>query len=173
MSKFLKLRVHLESPAYSTTYLKSIVGPASKLHITILVIEREPSDVNLTCGFEYSWRNISTTSCVCHHYIGWEGSIKLLISAEKLILIFQNFHLEQFYFESVSYPLILVVWRDGWQEDDLLSKQLQFWWSQTKTFRLEQTSVVSNKLSLSGLSSKLVLTSWNTTILTFRCSFKI
>ena len=83
MSKFLKLRVHLEGLAYSTTYLKSIVGPASKLHITILVIEREPSDVNLTCGFEYSWRNISTTSCVCHHYIGWKGSIKLLISAEK------------------------------------------------------------------------------------------
>ena len=32
--------------------LKSIVGPASKLHLTILVIKREPSDVNWTGGFE-------------------------------------------------------------------------------------------------------------------------
>ena len=63
-------------------YLKSIVGPASKLHITILVIEGEPSDINLTGGFEYSRRNISTPSLVGHHDVSWESSIKLLISAE-------------------------------------------------------------------------------------------
>ena len=67
-------------------YLKSIVGPASKLHITILVIEGEPSDVNLTGGFEYSRRNISTPALVSHHHVGGESSIKLLISAKKNVL---------------------------------------------------------------------------------------
>ena len=64
-------------------YLESIVGPASKLHITILVIEGEPSNVNLTSGFEYSRRNISTPALVGHHHVGGESSIKLLISAGK------------------------------------------------------------------------------------------
>ena len=64
-------------------YLKSVVGPASKLHITILVIEGEPSNVNLTGGFEYSRRNISTAAFVRHNHVGWESSIKLLVSAEK------------------------------------------------------------------------------------------
>ena len=63
-------------------YLKSIVGPASELHITILIIEGEPGNVNLTSGFEYSRRNISTPTLVGHHHVGWESSIKLLISAE-------------------------------------------------------------------------------------------
>ena len=63
-------------------YLESIVGPASKLHITILVIEGEPSNVNLTGGFEYSRRNISTAAFVRHNHVGWESSIKLLVSAE-------------------------------------------------------------------------------------------
>ena len=65
-----------------SSYLKSIVGPASKLHITILIIEREPSDVNLTGGFEYSRRNVSTAALVRHNNVGWESSIKLLVSAE-------------------------------------------------------------------------------------------
>ena len=64
-------------------YLKSIVGPASKLHITILIIEREPSDVNLTGGFEYSRRNVSTAALVRHNNVRWESSIKLLVSAVK------------------------------------------------------------------------------------------
>ena len=63
-------------------YLKSIVGPASELHITILIIEWEPSNVNLTSRFENSRRNVSTTSCICHHDIGWECSIELLIGTE-------------------------------------------------------------------------------------------
>ena len=73
-------------------YLKSIVGPASELHITILIIEWEPSNVNLTSRFENSRRNVSTTSCICHHDIGWECSIELLIGTENLILmiLFQN-----------------------------------------------------------------------------------
>ena len=64
-------------------YLESIICPASKLHITILVVEGEPSDINLTGGFEYSRRNISTPSLVGHHDVSWESSIKLLISAVK------------------------------------------------------------------------------------------
>lgn len=38
-----------------SSYVESVVSPASKLERTILVIEWEPSDVNLTGGFEDSW----------------------------------------------------------------------------------------------------------------------
>ena len=40
-----------------SSYVESVVSPASKLERTILVIEWEPSDVNLTGGFEDAWRN--------------------------------------------------------------------------------------------------------------------
>ena len=38
-----------------SSYVESVVSPASKLERTILVIEWEPSDVNLTGGFEDAW----------------------------------------------------------------------------------------------------------------------
>ena len=64
-------------------YLETIIRPTSKLHITILVIEGEPSNVNLTGGFEYSRRNVSTAALVRHNNVRWESSIKLLVSAVK------------------------------------------------------------------------------------------
>ena len=39
------------------TYIESVVGPATKLQVAILIIERKPCDVNLTGRFEYSCRN--------------------------------------------------------------------------------------------------------------------
>ena len=37
-------------------YLETIIRPTSKLHITILVIEWEPGDINGTGGHEDPWR---------------------------------------------------------------------------------------------------------------------
>ena len=36
----------------SVTHLEAIVGPAPELHLAVLVIKREPGDVNLTRGLE-------------------------------------------------------------------------------------------------------------------------
>ena len=72
------------------SYLESVVRPATKLHITVLVIERKPGYVNLTRGLEYSWGNVGATPRVSHNYIGWECPIKLLICAEKYVKIMQK-----------------------------------------------------------------------------------
>ena len=63
-------------------HVKPVVSPTSKLDRAVLVVEGEPSDVNLTGGFEYSRRNIGTPTLVSHHHVGWVGSIELLVSAE-------------------------------------------------------------------------------------------
>ena len=39
-------------------YLKSIVRPAAKLHLTVLVIEGEPGDVDLAGGLEHAGRDV-------------------------------------------------------------------------------------------------------------------
>ena len=64
-------------------YLKSIISPATKLHITILVIKREPRDVYLTCGLEYPRWYVCTSAFVSHNHVGRKCPVKLLISAEN------------------------------------------------------------------------------------------
>ena len=58
------------------TYIKSIVGPASKLHVAVLIVKWKPGDVDLTCRFEYTRRDIGTSTIACYNNIGWIGSIK-------------------------------------------------------------------------------------------------
>ena len=74
-------------------YLKSIICPASKLHITVLVIKREPCDVNLTRGLENTRRNVGTAPSISHHHIGREGAIKLLISTATISVKFFHFYI--------------------------------------------------------------------------------
>ena len=73
-------------------YLESIICPASKLHITVLVIKREPCDVNLTRGLENTRRNVGTAPSISHHHIGREGAIKLLISTATISVKFFHFY---------------------------------------------------------------------------------
>jgi hypothetical protein len=61
-------------------YLKAIVGPTTKLHVTVLVVEREPGDINFTGGFEYSWWDVGTAPCIRHHHICWISSIEGFVS---------------------------------------------------------------------------------------------
>ena len=70
------------------THLEAIVGPASKLHITVLVIKREPRDVDLTRGFENTRRYVGTASCVCHYHVGRKSPVKLFISTESEYFLF-------------------------------------------------------------------------------------
>ena len=75
-------------------YLETIIRPTSKLHITILVIEWEPGDINGTGGHEDPWRedldlvgvveecycvtwwNVSAEPLVGHHHVGRVGRVK-------------------------------------------------------------------------------------------------
>ena len=74
-------------------HLESVVRPASKLHLAVLVVEGEPGDVDLTRGLEDAGGYVGAASHICHHNIGRERSVKLLIRAEKKIInVFQIFY---------------------------------------------------------------------------------
>ena len=60
--------------------LESIVGPGSELEVTTLVIEWEPSDVNLASGLEYSRRNIEHGAIRGGNNIGLKCTVKSFIS---------------------------------------------------------------------------------------------
>ena len=56
--------------------LKSIIGPAPKLHLTVLVVKREPGNVDGTAGFEYPGRNVGTQSRAGHHHVRLVGGVE-------------------------------------------------------------------------------------------------
>ena len=57
-------------------YLKTIIGPTSKLHITILVVKWEPGDVDRAAGHEDAGWDVGAKSLVGHHYVGRVGRVK-------------------------------------------------------------------------------------------------
>ena len=70
-------------------HLKPIVGPAAELHITVLVIEGEPGDVYLAGGLEDARGYVGAAAPIRHHHVGWEGPIKLLVSAANITMTSQ------------------------------------------------------------------------------------
>ena len=71
----MKLFIFL-SQCFAHNYLKPVVGPTSELHLTILIIEGEPSDVDLTGGHEDARWDVGALSLVGDHHVGWVGSVK-------------------------------------------------------------------------------------------------
>ena len=70
-------------------HLKPIVGPAAELHITVLVVEGEPGDVYLAGGLEDARGYVGAAAPVCHHHVGGEGPVKLLVSAANITMTSQ------------------------------------------------------------------------------------
>ena len=79
------------------TYLESIVGPAPKLHIARLIVERKPlvrigitsnkselipGDINFAAGFEDTRWDVGAGPLVCHHHVGVVGPVKSFIRTE-------------------------------------------------------------------------------------------
>ena len=64
------------------THIKPIVCPAAKLHLAVLVIKREPSDVNLTGGLEDAWWDVGALPITCDHHISLISSIKSFTGTE-------------------------------------------------------------------------------------------
>ena len=46
------------------THLESVIRPAAKLHVAVLVVEGEPSDVDLAGGLEDAGRNVGAHTCL-------------------------------------------------------------------------------------------------------------
>ena len=84
----------------SDSNLKSIIGPAPKLHLTVLVVKWEPSDVNWTGGFENTWiirfyslevlrikkcftgRDVGALASTGHHHVGLVSRVERFAGTE-------------------------------------------------------------------------------------------
>lgn len=50
-------------------YLIAVIGPATELHVTVLIVKGEPSDVYLACALEDTRRNVQATAVVFDHNV--------------------------------------------------------------------------------------------------------
>ena len=58
------------------SHLKPVICPASKLHLTVLVVEGKPGDVDLASRHEDAGGDVRAFPLRCHHHICWIGPIK-------------------------------------------------------------------------------------------------
>ena len=65
------------------THHKAVVGPRSELHGTLLVVEREPGDVDLAGAFEDAGRDVIATAVVAHHHVRLVSVVKSLVCTTK------------------------------------------------------------------------------------------
>lgn len=61
-------------------YLKSVVGPTSKFHITFLIVERKPRDIDLARTFEYARRYEHAAAVTVHHDVGRVRTVETFVS---------------------------------------------------------------------------------------------
>ena len=63
--------------------LEPVIRPASELHLTVLVVEGEPGDVDGAGGEEDAGGDVRAEPVRGDHHICWVGSVKSLAGAEK------------------------------------------------------------------------------------------
>lgn len=61
-------------------YLVSVIGPATELHVTMLVIKGEPRNVYLACALEDTWRHVLAATVMSDHYVSMVGPVETLVS---------------------------------------------------------------------------------------------
>lgn len=61
-------------------YLIAIIGPATKLHVTVLVIKWEPRNVYLACALEDTRRDVQAAAVMFDHNVCLECPVETLIS---------------------------------------------------------------------------------------------
>lgn len=62
--------------------MRAIIGPAPKLHITVLIIKWKPRDVYLARAHEYTGWYIQTRAVVSYHHVRVVGTVELFVSTE-------------------------------------------------------------------------------------------
>ena len=63
----------------TVVYLVAVVGPGSELHVTVLVVKGEPSDVYLACALEDARRDVQATAVMRDHHVCLERPVETLI----------------------------------------------------------------------------------------------
>lgn len=61
-------------------YLVAVIGPATKLHVTVLVIKGEPRNVYLACALEDTGRDVQAAAVMSDHNVCLESPVETLIS---------------------------------------------------------------------------------------------
>lgn len=82
---FLNTLIYFFIFGFDNSYLKSIVGPTTEFHVTILIIKWKPRDVYLACAFEDTRGHVQTATVMLDNNICVVRSIESLIRA---IIIF-------------------------------------------------------------------------------------
>lgn len=68
------------------TYLQPVVRPTPKFHFAFLIIERKPGDIDFTCAFKYTRRQVETTAVIADYDVGRVSPVKTLVSAGTIFL---------------------------------------------------------------------------------------
>lgn len=72
-------------------YLVAVVGPGSELHVTVLVVKGEPSDVYLACALEDARGDVQATAVMRDHHVCLVRPVKTLIRTSV-------FHIRSYFF---------------------------------------------------------------------------
>ena len=79
----------------SKQHLESVVGPTSKLHLTVLVVEGEPGDVDGAGGEEDARGDVGAEAMGGDHHVGRVGPVESLTGAEKTTTFGLNLNSDQ------------------------------------------------------------------------------
>ena len=65
-------------------YLESVVGPRSEFQLALLIIEREPGDVDLAGAAEDAGRDVIAAAVAAHHHIRLVRAVEFLIGTFQM-----------------------------------------------------------------------------------------
>ena len=69
----------LPKACFQAIYHAAVVGPAAEFHLALLVVEREPSDVNLASTLEDAGRDVGAATVVADDGVGLESVVESFV----------------------------------------------------------------------------------------------
>lgn len=65
-------------------YHESVVGPTAEFHPALLVVKREPSDIDFASTLEDAWRHVVAGTVVPDNNVGLKRVVESFVSASKV-----------------------------------------------------------------------------------------
>lgn len=115
----------------TVVYLVAVVGPGSELHVTVLVVKGEPSDVYLACALEDARRDVQATAVMRDHHVCLERPVETLIRTNVsscicmfCVLFFSYFNFNTTYtytlLKKIYYFFVFLFSKLFWRNSDLI-----------------------------------------------------
>ena len=64
-------------------HLPPVIRPAAEFHLAVLVVEREPGDVDLAGGLEDAGGDVGAAPLTCQHHVRGVRSVEGLVRTDK------------------------------------------------------------------------------------------